>query len=225
MLSKRLETVAGMVTPGNVTADIGTDHGYVPIYLIKNGICPKAYAMDINEGPIKSAIQNIRVEGLSEQIEVIQSDGMEKLEPEMADTVIIAGMGGELMVNILENSKVNHTVKEFILSPHRRGDLVRKYITHIDWHITDEKMLVDAGKFYTVMKAEKGRDEIPYNETEYIYGRILLDEKNPVLKEYLEKENNKFQKILETMKKSGNSETEQVEHLLKHNEKGRRAYD
>jgi len=103
MLSKRLEQVASMVTKGNIIADIGTDHGYVPIYLVEKGICPKAYAMDINQGPIESAIKNIENYGLSEKIQAIKSNGLEKLEPEKADTIIIAGMGGELIVNILEN--------------------------------------------------------------------------------------------------------------------------
>ena len=82
MLSKRLEQVASMVTKGNIIADIGTDHGYVPIYLVEKGICPKAYAMDINQGPIESAIKNIENYGLSEKIQAIKSNRLEKLEPE-----------------------------------------------------------------------------------------------------------------------------------------------
>lgn len=145
MLSKRLKTVADMVTRGNIVADIGTDHGYVPIYLIKNKISPYAYAMDINMGPLKSAEKNIKSEGLSEKIETILSDGMEKFEPGMADTVIIAGMGGELIIRILKASKAKKSIKELVLSPHKGVDLVRKYILSENWHITDEKMLTDAG--------------------------------------------------------------------------------
>lgn len=131
MLSKRLEQVASMVTKGNIIADIGTDHGYVPIYLVEKGICPKAYAMDINQGPIESAIKNIENYGLSEKIQAIKSNGLEKLEPEKADTIIIAGMGGELIVNILENGlakleNCSRPVKELVLSPHKRGDLVQQ---------------------------------------------------------------------------------------------------
>lgn len=225
MLSKRLETVAKMVTIGNVVADIGTDHGYVPIYLVKNKISPFAYAMDINEGPVKSATQNIEREGLAGQIQVIQSDGMEKLKPGAADTVIITGMGGELIVDILEKSTVNDTVKEFILSPHRRVDLVRKYMNDRGWHITEEKMLVDAGKFYTIIKAVKGEESDPYSEIEYIYGRYLLNEKDAVLKEYLEKENNKFQKIRDVMLEKKSKEIEQVKKILEYNRKGREVYD
>ena len=225
MLSKRLKTVADMVTIGNIVADIGTDHGYVPIYLVKNGICPKAYAMDINEGPIISAVNNIAEEGLTEKICVIQSDGMEKLEPQMADSVIIAGMGGELIVKILKSSKVSDTIKEFILSPHRDIDLVRKYILRNGWHIDDEKMLLDSGKFYTVMKVKPGKEEISYSLVEYTYGRHLLETKDLVLKKYLGVEYNKFLKIYKTMKKNNSQYIEQVEKKLEINRKGWEKYD
>lgn len=225
MLSKRLKTVADMVTKGNIVADIGTDHGYVPIYLVKNEICPKAYAMDINEGPIKSAISNVAEVGLSDRICALQSDGMEKLEPNMADSVIIAGMGGELIIRILKDSKVNDTIKELILSPHRDVDLVRRYVLENDWHICEEKMLVDAGKFYTVMKVKPGKEEISYNQVEYTYGRCLLKNKDLVLKDYLEVQYEKFSKIYETMKKNNSQDIEVIEKILKINRKGWDIYD
>lgn len=225
MLSKRLKTVADMVTKGNIVADIGTDHGYVPIYLVKNEICPKAYAMDINEGPIKSAISNIAEVGLSDRIRAIQSDGMEKLQANMADSVIIAGMGGELIIKILKESKVNNTVKEFILSPHRDIDLVRRYVLKTNWHIEDEKMVVDAGKFYTVMKVKPGKEEISYEQVEYIYGRCLLENKDLVLKDYLAVQYEKFSKIYEIMKKNNSCDIEAVEEILEINRKGWEMYD
>ena len=225
MLSKRLNAVAGMVTKGNIVADIGTDHGYVPIYLIKNKISPLAYAMDINEGPIKIAKANIEREGFSDKIKVIQSDGMEKFTSGMAESVIIAGMGGELIVNILKKSAVNDTVEEFILSPHKRLDLVRKFIIENGWRIIKEDMIVDSGKYYTVLKAVKGVEKIPYSEEEYMYGRCLLDEKNNILKEYLEKEYNKFKQIKDVMSDNNSEEMDRVTKKLECNRKGYKAYD
>ena len=105
MISERLKAVAGMVTKGKKVADIGTDHGYVPIYLVENSICSKVYAMDINEGPLKIADKNIAIHGLSDKIETIQSNGMEKLKDNMVDGAIISGMGGDLIVNILKNGE------------------------------------------------------------------------------------------------------------------------
>lgn len=224
MLSKRLKTVADMVTKGNVVADIGTDHGYVPIYLVKNHICNQAYAMDINEGPLEMAEKNIYLEGLSDKITTVLSDGMEQMADNTAETVIIAGMGGDLIVDILSRGEHVKGIKELVLSPHKRGDLVRKYLIENHWKIVREEMVTDAGKYYTMIKTQRGEDT-EYNEVELIYGKYLLKNKNKILRKYLERENKKFSNILHTMKENGNENTSQVEEILKLNRKGRTYYD
>ncbi len=224
MLSKRLKVVAGMVTEGNTIADIGTDHGYVPIYLVKNNICPKAYAMDINQGPIESAIKNIEAEGLSDKIVAIKSNGLAKFEDNMAQSVVIAGMGGDLIIEILLAAKNLDTIEELILSPHKRVDLVRRFLHKIGWKIVKEDMLIDASKFYTVLKAVKGKD-VTYTDEEYEYGKILLEEKNQDLKLYLEKEYNKFMIIRQRLINNGRSDVSEVDYILEINEKGRARYD
>lgn len=224
MLSKRLKAVADMVTKGNIVADIGTDHGYVPIYLVKNNISKKAYAMDINEGPLKMADRNIRLEGLEKNITTILSDGMDKMWDNMAETVIIAGMGGDLIVDILSRGSEIKGMKELVLSPHKRTDLVRKYLTQNGWKIIKEDMVIDAGKYYTVIKANRG-EETNYTDVELIYGKYLLENRNSILKQYLEKENDKFSDILNTMKESGNKNTLQIKEILEVNQKGRAYYD
>lgn len=220
MLSKRLKTVANMVTKGNIVADIGTDHGYVPIYLIKNNIAPFVYAMDINEGPVEIAKKNIKEQGVSDKIAVVQSDGMEKLQEGMASSIVIAGMGGELMIQILKQSQVMNSVKELILSPHRDWDMVRKYVIGIGWHIEEEKMIMDAGKYYVVMKVEPGLEKDVYDETDYNFGRKLLLAKDSVLKEYLIKEINKFQNIKDSMKKNDSENINQINKILDKYRKG-----
>lgn len=94
-----------MVSPGCRLADVGTDHAYIPIYLMQNGVIPQAVAMDINQGPLLRATENIRRYGLTGRIETRLSDGLEKLQAGEADTILIAGMGGLLMVRILENGQ------------------------------------------------------------------------------------------------------------------------
>ena len=225
MLSVRLQAVADMVTPGNIIADIGTDHGYVPIYLVEKRICPMAYAMDINEGPIRRAKAHIEKAGLLGKIQAIQSNGMESLNPGQADTVVIAGMGGELIIDILKASGVNDTVRELVLSPHRRIDLVRRFLIHHSWRITEENMVLDAGKFYTIIKAVHGEETEPYSEIELVYGRCLLNEKNAVLYKYLEKEHKKFLAIKDKMETNSNQNIENIEHILKYNRKAREMYD
>ena len=201
-LSDRLQAVADSVTANLIVADIGTDHGYVPIYLLLNGICEKAFAMDINEGPILRAKEHIIENGLESKIETRISNGFEKLKPKEAECGIIAGMGGELMVTILrEGLKTVKCLKELVLSPHSEIMLVRRYLHEIGFRIINEKMLIDDGKFYTVIKAVPGKDK-DYSETEYKFGAILIEERNEILREYLQKEKNKINTIISGLEKS-----------------------
>lgn len=225
MLSKRLQNVADMVTKGYIVADIGTDHGYVPIYLIKNGIVPKAYAMDINEGPLKIADKNIRLEGLQDKITTVLSDGMNEMTSEMAESVVIAGMGGDLITDILNRGKNIKGIKELVLSPHKRVDIVRKYLLDNNWKITDENMVIDNNKYYTILRAVPEKEESEYDETEIMYGRLLLTTKNPVLKKYLEKENKMYEEVLKKVENNKNETINGVMNNLKINRKGLEYYD
>lgn len=202
-LSDRLQAVASFVTPGLRVVDIGTDHGYIPIYLTEQGIIPYAIAMDINKGPILRAQENIKENSLEKFIETRLSNGFDKLEPGEADCAVIAGMGGELITNILNNGRnVVDGLKELVLSPHSEVWLVRKYLHNNDFKIIDEKMIIDEGKFYTIIKVVKGKDEI-YSEEDYMYGKILIEKKDEVLMKYIFKEYNKVEKIFENISKNG----------------------
>lgn len=109
-LSKRLAAVADMVTPGLVLADIGTDHAYIPIYLVEQQIIPRAIAADANRGPLARASAHIREHALEEKIETRLSDGLAAFSPEEAQSIVIAGMGGALTIRILENGWKNGAV-------------------------------------------------------------------------------------------------------------------
>lgn len=225
-LSDRLQAVADCVTENLIVADIGTDHGYVPIYLVLKGICNKAYAMDINEGPILRAREHIIENGLENKIETRISNGFEKLGPGEAECAVIAGMGGELMVTILkEGIETVQSLQELVLSPHSEIVMVRKYLHQIGFKIIAEKMLIDDGKFYTVIKAAQGGDRA-YSEIEYKYGALLIEEKNEILLEYLIKEKHKIDTIISGLEKNNTenaknrrrelvAELEGVEDLIK----------
>lgn len=218
-LSKRLLEVAKLVTKGMVVADIGTDHGYVPIYLVENNICSKAYAMDINKGPIQKAKENIINNNLESLIETRLSDGLEKLEIGEANSIVISGIGGELMISILKNGKnVIETIDELIISPHSEISLVRKYLTEINFQIVDETMLKEDGKFYTIIKAVPGKTN-NYSQVECCYGPILLRNRDKALYEYLILENNKNKKLLETLDGKGTDNSskraEEIKDILK----------
>lgn len=199
-LSKRLEMIASFVYKGSKIADIGTDHGYIPIYLVKEGIISTALAMDVRKGPLERAEQHIRQFGLDGQIEVRLSDGLKKLSPGEADTVIIAGMGGELIIHILEEGKhVWDTTKHLILSPQSGLFRVRKYLEQNGFSIKREAMLKEDGKYYTVMEAEKGSMNCQ-KEIYYRYGQDLIERAEPVLAELLEKDKHTLLRIRETLK-------------------------
>ncbi|MDO5350323.1 MAG: class I SAM-dependent methyltransferase, partial [Lachnospiraceae bacterium] len=156
-LSKRLELVASFVPEGSRIADVGTDHGYIPIELVKRGLCPSGIAMDIGKGPLERAREHIREQGLEEKIESRLSDGLSALKPGEADTVVIAGMGGELVIHILDAGRhMWESVKEFVLSPQSELDKVRKYLEENGFAIQKEAMVVDEGKYYTVMLVKRG---------------------------------------------------------------------
>ena len=195
-LSKRLQTIADFVKKGAVVADIGTDHAHIPIYLIKNNIISKAYACDINAGPLEKAKENINYYGVK-NIELRLSNGLEKLKTDEADTVIIAGMGGELITDILERGRrFFDTERKFILSPHTKIDEVGKYLLSNGFEITKEDMCIDEGKFYTVMEVKYTENKEMYSEAELLYGKYLIENKHPVLLRFLKKEEAKYISIL-----------------------------
>ena len=197
-LSIRLKAVADMVTPGLRLADIGTDHAYIPIYLVENEIIPSAIAMDINKGPLNRAEANIKDHGLDQKIRTRLSDGLERLEINEADTMIAAGMGGALVIKILSADRtITENLKELILQPQSEIWKVREYLCRTGYRIIDEKMVIDDEKYYTVMKAVRG--EAAYNKAELEYGPVLLERKDPVLLEFLNREKQITYTILKSL--------------------------
>ena len=195
-LSDRLTMVASFVKEGSNIADIGTDHGYVPIYLAESGRIGHGLAMDVRTGPLMRAKEHIRQHKLEDVIETRLSDGVEKLEPGEADTVIVAGMGGELVIHILEDGKrLWNQVEHWILSPQSELDKVRKFLAEHGFFIEREEMLLEDGKYYTIMDAVRG-DMGALTPWECLYGPCLIREKNPVLGEFLEKEETLLERIL-----------------------------
>jgi len=240
-LSKRLKYVADYITPSYVLADIGTDHGFVPIYQVLHRGTPKAYAMDINKGPLERANVHIKEAGLHEKIETRLSDGMHKLKKGEAESVLIAGMGGALMVKILtEGKEALEDVKELILSPHTEADLVRCFIRDSHFVIDKEGMVFDSGKYYVVIHArcatkteekrmyvddEDDEDNRDYDKADekwrsFIrFGKFLIEEKEDVFIEFLEKEMNTYKNIVASLcgneTEAGMTRKKEIEELIR----------
>lgn len=207
-VSKRLQAVAGMVSAGNRLVDVGTDHGYIPIYLIERKKIPSAIAMDVKAGPLSRAEEHIRQAGLDSYITCRLSDGLQELAPGEGDSLLLAGMGGNLMVRILmEKPEVRDSFRELVLQPQSAQTLVRKTMDALGWQIDKEDMVLEDGKFYPMLRLVpfewSGRDrETGYrNEAEYAYGKLLLREKHPVLKEYLDRQQKLFSALELRLKK------------------------
>lgn len=200
-LSKRLQAVADLVSNGVTVADVGTDHGYIPIYLVESGKNKCVIAMDINRGPLDRAEAHIRMHGLGEQIKTRLSDGVQKLQIGECDCVIVAGMGGGLVIKIMEDGEeIFRNLTEFILQPQSEIAKVRQYLCEHNYRIIAEDMVLEDGKFYPMMKVANGSAE-EYSTLELRYGKLLLREKHPVLKLFLEKEEKTKEQICRQLRK------------------------
>ncbi len=213
-MTPRLTAVAEMVAKGSKVADIGTDHAYVPVYLVLNKVCNSALAMDINEGPLLRAEENIRKFSLTDEIKTRLSDGLSKLENGDADTVVIAGMGGILINNIIVKDKERLTsVKHYILQPMTAIEETRKFLYNNGFKIIDEKLAVEDEKIYTIISAVCGEDTAD-SEIDYYIGRCLIKNRDKNLPEYLQGKIYEYEKALNSMEKaSGNGIGEKREHF------------
>lgn len=218
-MTPRLLTVAKMVKNSKTLADIGTDHAYVPVYLVINNIIDSAIAMDINKGPLHKACENINKFSLNNKIKTRLSDGLAELEDGEADTVVIAGMGGVLINKILENDKERlNSVKTYILQPMTAIYETRKYLAENGFIIVDEALAKEDDKIYTIIKAEKGNMNIA-TEIGYYVGDCLIKNKDEHLIEFLDGKIYEFEKAVSSMKNTKNEEIkkkkEYFEYILK----------
>ena len=178
-ISKRLECVAKKVTKKSCVLDVGTDHGLLPVYLIEKKIAKKVIASDVIKSIVENTRKSINSKGLTEYIKVVLSDGLKdindkKIIGESVDTIIIAGMGGILMRDILLNRETFLKGKKLILSPHRDADVVRKYLHKIGFKIIEETIIEDRkDKFYNIIVAEEGNDSL-YTKFDYKFGKKIF---------------------------------------------------
>lgn len=155
MLSERLKTIASMVPESDTLADVGCDHGFLSIELVKTGVAKHVLAMDINEGPLEKAKQNIAMSGCSDQITCLLSDGLNVVTTTKLDGFIIAGMGGRLGLKIIYDRRdLMPLMKWAIISLQSELDLVRLVLDEWNVKVTSDITLKDGKKFYTVLKLD-----------------------------------------------------------------------
>jgi len=183
-LDGRLLSAAALVLPGKAAADIGTDHNYLPVYLVANGICPYVIATDKAPQPYENAQQLVDLLSLSRQISVRRGDGLKVVEPGEAATIILAGMGGRLIMDILSGAPaVTARAERLVLQPQKNIDLLRRWLGENGWRIVAESIAFDSGFYYVIMAAEHGDMDLSDDEAEF--GPCLLREGHPLFPQYL----------------------------------------
>lgn len=222
VLTKRLQSVADMVTIGNRVCDVGCDHGYVSIYLVQKEIAPKAIAMDVRTGPLSQAQKNIEAFGVGGKVETRLSDGLDKLSFGEADTIIIAGMGGPLMKDIIVRGlDVAKSVTELVLQPQSEIPEFRRFLKNNGFITTAEDMVLEDGKFYPMMKVVPDPDfeffdfshlDDPFTVDE-LYGPRLVASRNKVLMMYLNAEYRELMEIREQLLRNADSSEKSRERL------------
>lgn len=249
-ISQRLLAVALLIEKGSVVADVGTDHGYLPIYLVKSGISPKVIAMDVKAGPLSKAKANVEGCGEGDKITLRLSDGLTGLT-EQCDAVTICGMGGRLIRKILTQGRDKlSAVKQIIVSPQSEVPQFRKYLRENGFITAKERIIFDEGKYYFIMdcrlEAQSGYiskdsskdsvflhnlppQDLFLQDVHDMFGQYLLEKKDSVLKEFLLKERSKLSSVRENVHNSGSgyalTRIKELDYRLKCIEKGLDYYE
>ena len=220
LLGSRLKTVADFVPQKSIIADIGTDHGYLPIELIKSGKCTKAIAGDVNEGPYLTAKRSVRNASLLTKIDVRLGSGLSILQENEVDIAIFCGMGGNLIRQLLlDASSIVNSLKGLILQPQQGYSALRRYLYEINWHISDEAIAKEDGRIYQIIYAIPGKKPMP-TELELEIGPILNSKRPPLFNEMITEFITKAKRSLYGMEKSATAkESQHYIDLLNHVQK------
>ena len=216
----RLEIIKSMVSKCDTAADVGTDHGYVAEMLLNDNTAKKIIATDLNKGPLNRAIEYLTSKDLSEQCEFRLGSGLKVISENEVDSIIIAGMGGDLIVDILNSSKnISQSAKELILQPMTAIDKLRKYLYDNDFIIVDENIVKEFHHYYFIIKAVPGTSKIE-DEIYYEISKHLLEKKDEIMLEYLNKTINTNNTIISNLEKQMNdSYNDKIENLKYKNNK------
>lgn len=179
-LSPRLQCIADYICPGDRVIDVGTDHAYIPIYLLQNGISQQVTATDLRAGPLQRAAADAKKYQVAERLTLLLCDGLSACTPEMADTVILAGMGGETIQNILAASPWA-LEKRLLLQPQTKQPELRAWLAARGITISDASLVHDTGRIYLIWSAEPG--EMPACVS--VEPRLLA-KRDPLLRPYID---------------------------------------
>ncbi|ARK23228.1 SAM-dependent methyltransferase [Sporosarcina sp. P37] len=205
-LSKRLEMVASFVPQDTILADIGSDHAYLPCYLMNKGRIRRAIAGEVVAGPFDAAVRNVSSNGLADAIEVRLANGLQAIEDtDCVETVTIAGMGGTLIASILEAGKDRLThVQRIIAQPNLHALAVRQWAAENGFYIMDEEILQEDGKIYEVLVLERGKAE--YSNTDLLVGPVLRNKQSEVFQAKWQRELIEWDRVMTALDQAAQTE-------------------
>ena len=209
--SIRIKTIIDQISYPKI-ADIGTDHGYIPIFSCLLGKADFAIACDIRQAPLSVAKKNITSYNLSHCIQIRLGDGMSPILPKEVQCVTLSGLGGESIINILKNGgHVLQYLNQMVISPQSSCHKVRRFIHKIDWKITQEHFLIQNNRPYNFLTCQPGIEPL-YSEHEYILGKLLIQKKGP---DYVNYVHQKREKLIKIHKNACKAKQAQLNELIK----------
>jgi len=228
-LPPRLAAIAALIPPGESVADIGTDHAYLPIFLIQSRKSPKVIATEVNKSPFKNADIRIKDLGLENKIDLRLGDGLKVLKPGEAAIVVLAGIGGNNIIDIFEKSpEVMRTIRRLVLNPATDFGKVRKWLMLNGWFIKDEDLVLEQGNFYQIIAAEKGErvQAGGYDPLALEIGPKIIEKKHPLLRKYLTKKLKEYNSIQKSLEISDRPEPrERLKYIKKLTNEIKKIYD
>ena len=210
-LSDRLEKILTLTSKCTCLADIGTDHGFVPIEAVRRGIAERALACDVRKGPLERADQHVREAGLSGKIDCRLGDGLMPVHEKEADAVVITGMGGMLMCRLLSEgrhalpSDGTAFVKQLILSPHSDIPEVRRTVSALGFKIADEDVVYEEGKYYFYLVCVPSAEGL-YTAEEFEFGPVLLKKRPELWLKYLKEKAERNESVLKKLDEAPDTE-------------------
>ncbi|MBP3729270.1 MAG: SAM-dependent methyltransferase [Lachnospiraceae bacterium] len=210
-LSHRLETILSLVPKGLRTADIGTDHAYVPLALIERRIAPSVIATDLRPGPLANASDRIRKKGREAQVQLRLGDGLSPIRPGEAEVIIISGMGGALMSRILQEGRaVAARASRLILSPQSEWAEFRGFLSEEGYYIDEERCIEEEGKFYIILSVHPNEKQTLTKE-ELLYGIHTAPQDAETRKRLIERDIHRDQNLIKQISGKAGADTARIQ--------------
>lgn len=217
-ITKRLERVASHISKGSIVLDIGTDHGYIPVFLVKKGVSPSAIAADVNKKPLDKAKELIAENKMNDKVETRLGSGFEIIKDGEVDEVIIAGMGGVLISDLITAAgEIPKKLKKLVLQPMQAQKELRKYLLKNGYEIIEEELVKEDGRIFEIIVVEyKGQDfSDGMEEIDFEISKKHRNQNNPLFIEFLERKIHEEESILEKIKGKETKEVNEKREICK----------